>query len=162
MNARPRGNSGKAFHEGSNVFWWKWCGILVVILLARHCPAQALPCNEVEGLRVARRKQGGNNTRVPIPVFYFGASVGSSATHSPVMGSQTTFARVSSYLVDPASSHMLVSKTKPCMCKYKPVHGETANGSLNQLWFLRSFSCTLDNCSNSRANTCTKALILSN
>ena len=24
-----------------------------------------------------------------------------------------------SYLVDPASSHMLVSKTKPCMSKYK-------------------------------------------
>ena len=24
-----------------------------------------------------------------------------------------------SYLVDPASSHMLVSKIKPCMCKYK-------------------------------------------
>ena len=23
-----------------------------------------------------------------------------------------------SYLVDPASSHMLVSKIKPCMCKY--------------------------------------------
>lgn len=23
------------------------------------------------------------------------------------------------YLVDPASSHMLVSKIKPCMCKYK-------------------------------------------
>ena len=43
-----------------------------------------------------------------------------------------------SYLVDPASSHMLVSKTKPCMSKYKPLHGETANGSLNQLWFLRS------------------------
>ena len=42
------------------------------------------------------------------------------------------------YLVDPASSHMLVSKTKPCMSKYKPLHGETANGSLNQLWFLRS------------------------
>jgi len=33
---------------------------------------------------------------------------------------------------------MLVSKTKPCMSKYKPLHGETANGSLNQLWFLRS------------------------
>ena len=43
-----------------------------------------------------------------------------------------------SYLVDPASSHMLVSKTKPCMSKYKPLYGETANGSLNQLWFLRS------------------------
>ena len=46
------------------------------------------------------------------------------------------------YLVDPASSHMLVSKTKPCMSKYKPLHGETANGSLNQLWFLRSYHPT--------------------
>jgi hypothetical protein len=27
----------------------------------------------------------------------------------------------SSYLVDPASSHMLVSKIKPCMSKYKQV-----------------------------------------
>jgi hypothetical protein len=27
--------------------------------------------------------------------------------------------RGNSYLVDPASSHMLVSKIKPCMCKYK-------------------------------------------
>ena len=40
---------------------------------------------------------------------------------------------VVSYLVDPASSHMLVSKTKPCMCKYKRLNRETANGSLNQL-----------------------------
>ena len=38
-----------------------------------------------------------------------------------------------SYLVDPASSHMLVSKIKPCMSKYTPLYGETANGSLNQL-----------------------------
>ena len=45
------------------------------------------------------------------------------------------------YLVDPASSHMLVSKIKPCMCKYKLVpNSETANGSLNQLWSLRSFT----------------------
>ena len=42
----------------------------------------------------------------------------------------------SSYLVDPASSHMLVSKIKPCMSKYKPLHGETANGSLNQKLFI--------------------------
>ena len=40
------------------------------------------------------------------------------------------------YLVDPASSHMLVSKIKPCMSQYRPIHGETANGSLNQLWFI--------------------------
>lgn len=37
------------------------------------------------------------------------------------------------YLVDPASSHMLVSKIKPCMSKYKQLYRETANGSLNQL-----------------------------
>ena len=36
-------------------------------------------------------------------------------------------------LVDPASSHTLVSKIKPCMSKYKPLYGETANGSLYQL-----------------------------
>ncbi len=38
-----------------------------------------------------------------------------------------------SYLVDPASSHMLVSKIKPCMSKYKQLYCETANGSLHQL-----------------------------
>jgi hypothetical protein len=41
-----------------------------------------------------------------------------------------------SYLVDSASSHMLVSKIKPCMSKYKHLYGETANGSLNQLSFI--------------------------
>ncbi len=40
-----------------------------------------------------------------------------------------------SYLVDSASSHMLVSKIKPCMSKYKQLYRETANGSLNQLSF---------------------------
>ena len=43
---------------------------------------------------------------------------------------------VAGYLVDPASSHMLVSKTKPCTCKYKRLNRETANGSLNQLEFI--------------------------
>ena len=32
-------------------------------------------------------------------------------------------------LVDPASRHMLVSKMKPYMSQYKPLHGNTANGS---------------------------------
>lgn len=36
-------------------------------------------------------------------------------------------------LVDPASSHMLVSKIKPCMSKYKLLYSKTANGSLKQL-----------------------------
>ena len=38
-----------------------------------------------------------------------------------------------SYLVDPASSHTLVSKIKPCMSKYNSLYGKTANGSLYQL-----------------------------
>ena len=37
---------------------------------------------------------------------------------------------------------MLVSKIKPCMSKYILFDGETANGSLNQLWFLRSYNPT--------------------
>ena len=37
---------------------------------------------------------------------------------------------------------MLVSKIKPCMYKYTPLYGETANGSLNQLLFLRSYTIT--------------------
>ena len=41
-----------------------------------------------------------------------------------------------SYLVDSASSHMLVSKIKPCMSKYKHLYSETADGSLKQLWFI--------------------------
>ena len=34
--------------------------------------------------------------------------------------SKTSLFILVSYLVDPASSHMLVSKIKPCMSKYKP------------------------------------------
>ena len=41
--------------------------------------------------------------------------------------------RIVRNLVDPASSHMLVSKIKPCMSQYKSLNGETANGSLKQL-----------------------------
>ena len=37
-----------------------------------------------------------------------------------------------SYLVDSASSHMLVSKIKPCMSKYKQLYRETANGSMGR------------------------------
>ena len=37
---------------------------------------------------------------------------------------------------------MLVSKIKPCMSQYIPLQGETANGSLDQLWFLRSYNPT--------------------
>jgi hypothetical protein len=45
-------------------------------------------------------------------------------------------------LVDPASSHMLVSKIKPCMCVYNFLYHETANGSLNQLLIVHVFIST--------------------
>jgi hypothetical protein len=43
------------------------------------------------------------------------------ATASGVFGAPLSrkLEKRNSYLVDPASSHMLVSKIKPCMCKYK-------------------------------------------
>ena len=44
--------------------------------------------------------------------------------------------RQDSYLVDSASSHMLSSKIKPCMSKYKQLYSETANGSLYKLSFI--------------------------
>lgn len=37
---------------------------------------------------------------------------------------------------------MLVSKIKPCMSKCTLSHSETANGSLNQLMFIRSYNPT--------------------
>jgi hypothetical protein len=36
-------------------------------------------------------------------------------------GERSPLQSENSYLVDPASSHMLVSKIKPCMSKYKQV-----------------------------------------
>ena len=62
-----------------------------------------------------------------------------------------------SYLVDPASSHMLVSKTKPCMCKNKQLYSvnlRTAHYISNNLF---DGNCYMDNRSNSRANTCVKS-----
>ena len=79
----------------------------------------------------------------------------SHANLVPVPGFRRWLTTTSSYLVDPASSHMLVLKIKPCMSKYKHLYRETANGSLKQLWFIWWFLCYLDNRSNSRANTCT-------
>ena len=42
----------------------------------------------------------------------------------------------SSYLVDSASSRMLGPRTKPCKSKYESLYDETADGCLQQLWFL--------------------------
>ena len=65
------------------------------------------------------RRPPGNRISLPLPR----EAVGRTPAHD-------------SYLVDSASSHMLVSKIKPCMSKYKQLYRETANGSLNQLSFI--------------------------
>ena len=54
----------------------------------------------------------------------------SASSHSDLVWA---FGACDRNLVDPASSHMLVSKIKPCMSQYKSLYGETANGSLKQL-----------------------------
>ena len=58
------------------------------------------------------------------------------------------------YLVDPASSHMLVSKIKPCMSKYKQIYTVKLRMAHYISYSLFDGSCYLDNRSNSRANTC--------
>ena len=65
-----------------------------------------------------------------------------------------------SYLVDPASSHMLVSKIKPCMSKYKHLYTvklRTAHYISDYLFDGLNY---MDNRSNSRANTCVKSRLL--
>ena len=61
------------------------------------------------------------------------------------------------YLVDPASSICLSQRLSHACLSTSRSYGETANGSINQLWFLRTVQSYLDNCGNSRANTCTRA-----
>ena len=53
------------------------------------------------------------------------------------------FSIAESYLVDPASNHMLVSEINPRMSKFTLFHGETANGSLNLSRFLTCHDPTL-------------------
>ena len=52
-----------------------------------------------------------------------GGGVKSSSLYDLVRGvARCAVSFDSSYLVDPASSHMLVSKIKPCMSKYKHLY----------------------------------------
>jgi hypothetical protein len=74
----------------------------------------------------------------PAPIVQRGADLSAMPVARvlvPFTGDLALWA-LGSYLVDSASSHMLVSKIKPCMSKYKQLYGETANGSLNQLSFI--------------------------
>ena len=87
----------------------------------------------------------GNVVVQPTIVFNSSASpptyVGVAAIHEPlcpwckpeVAGLLVNLLKLRANLVDPASSHMLVSKIKPCMSQCKLQYGKTVNGSLKQL-----------------------------
>ena len=92
----------------------------------RRGPLQGLVRPFVPGL-LARRREGGPE--------------GDPARGPPARGRALGRALFRN-LVDPASSHMLVSKAKPCTCKHRPPHGEAANGSLDRLQFIRSYTVT--------------------
>ena len=64
------------------------------------------------------------------------------------------------YLVDPASSHMLVSKIKPCMCKYELIQTVKLRMAHQISYSVFDGTCNSDNRSNSRANTCNKPRLL--
>ena len=57
--------------------------------------------------------------RRPTSVLLTDAKVGRRALVGPL---PATVDRIESYLVDPASSHMLLSMIKPCMSKYKRIY----------------------------------------
>ncbi len=59
-----------------------------------------------------------------------------------------------SYLVDSASSHMLVSKIKPCMSKYKQTIRRNCEWLIKSVIVYLIVPYYLDNRGNSRANTC--------
>jgi hypothetical protein len=61
------------------------------------------------------------------------------------------------YLVDSASSHMLVSKIKPCMSKYKQFIQRNCEWLIKSVIVYLIVPHYLDNRGNSRANTCAKA-----
>ena len=110
---------GARLYDGSLVYF-----VLVLIAAApRPCSDLSLNCTSGEFARSARRL---------CPAM--GVTAAWAACRMPGVASVVDFARwllrrplcglgraclVAGYLVDPASSHMLVSKIKPCMSKYK-------------------------------------------
>ena len=95
----------------------------------RSRPDRAGAARPPTKLERARREAGPRGARAPVRAPWAGRGGSARATDG-------------TYLVDPASSHMLVSKAKPCTCKHRPPHGEAANGSLDRLQFIRSYTVT--------------------
>ena len=71
-------------------------------------------------MRPDRRESCGLHCRFGVRLCEEACVEGSDGECFPFIGRDTRSEDLyDSYLVDPASSHMLVSKIKPCMSKYK-------------------------------------------
>ena len=84
----------------------------------------------------AEARQGAYGRARPAGGVSRGAHPSNSSLRRGPCAARTAPVPHDSYLVDSASSHMLVSKIKPCMSKYKQLYSETANGSLYKLSFI--------------------------
>ena len=89
-------------------------------------PARASPCSSDPLQLLPRLAIGLTVYETPKSVLGCliapGPAVGFAALLSRLGGEGGGWLNGNSYLVDPASSHMLVSKIKPCMSKYKQIH----------------------------------------
>ena len=101
------------------------------VLLFRLGASVCEACNSAtlrpEALRVSR---AGSSARAVLEIIVEHSSAIPNPSESVFATGLDALAR---NLVDPASSHMLVSKIKPCMSQYESLNVETANGSLKQL-----------------------------
>src|ERR1700737_534475 len=83
-----------------------------LLLIDRRSEGTAFPR---EGATAPRSRPGALQRQLDAPVPY---ELGRGRRRA-ISKADARRGRGNSYLVDPASSHMLVSKIKPCMCKYK-------------------------------------------
>ena len=104
------------------------CGVLYCRFSAVRCPPSPSCGTPSEGVRGTDLHRSLHRTLPKRRV---------SMVHGPQMGRRAAkhramFSKVSTNLVDPASSHMLRSRAKPCMSQSKRNNSGSVNGSLHQ------------------------------
>ncbi len=106
-----------------------------------------------EGKRLASPQ---SSSRPPTFACGTGVLTGARGGRGPEEFFGGTFAQRGSYLVDSASSHMLVLKIKPCMSKYKQFIRRNCEWLIKSVIVYLMIPYYMDNRGNSRANTCQK------
>lgn len=121
---------------------------------AAACRLASLPCRHRRVRDAAPAGRSGERAGA----VRVGRALAGGAGRSALLACLRGAAVGGGYLVDPASSICLSQSLSHACLSTHGRYSETANGSLNQLWFLWSLlSRSLDNCGNSRANTCRRA-----